>query len=203
MIKNLIFDFGDVFINLDKTATARELQKLGGTTFSKSMMQQNIAYEKGLLSTEDFLNFYQQEFIQATPQQLTSAWNAVLLDFPPNRLSFIQDLAHTQEYRLFLLSNTNALHIQYLREKLSFFDHFKKCFEQFYLSHEIYMRKPDSSIYTFVLQENQLNPEETLFIDDTKENILAAQKMGFHTWHLHPKIDEVTDLFSAKRALFF
>ena len=58
MIKNLIFDFGDIFINLDKPATARELEKLGITDFTSEMIEKNQAYEKGLMTTEDFVDFY-------------------------------------------------------------------------------------------------------------------------------------------------
>ena len=58
MIKNIIFDFGDVFINLDKEATYKELAKLGVTEISEDMMQQYYQYEMGLISTDDFIDFF-------------------------------------------------------------------------------------------------------------------------------------------------
>ena len=75
-------------------------------------------------------------------------------------------------------------------------------FEQFYLSHEIGFRKPNTNIYEFVLQENKLNASETLFIDDTKENTDAAKLLGFKVWNNNPYKQDVVNLFSIKKDLF-
>ena len=74
------------------------------------------------------------------------------------------------------------------------YERFKACFEQFYLSHEIKLRKPNTDIYEFVLQKNKLNPKETLFIDDTEENTEGAKKLGIKCWHLQVGLDDITDL---------
>ncbi|MDP5107101.1 MAG: HAD family phosphatase, partial [Polaribacter sp.] len=151
MIKNIIFDFGDIFINLDKPATYRELAKLGVTKISEEMIGVYYQYEKGLMKTADFINFYHDKFgIEKT--DLVNAWNAILLDFPQKRLDFLKELAASKKYRLFLLSNTNDLHIKWVQDSLGdeFYNEFKNCFEQFYLSHEIHFRKPDAEIYEFV-----------------------------------------------------
>jgi len=204
MIKNLIFDFGDIFINLDKPATARELEKLGITDFTPEMVDKNQAYEKGLMSTVNFVNFYHAKFPNATKEDLVEAWNAILLDFPIHRLKFIQQLANDKKYRLFLLSNTNDLHISWIQHDwgMQLYNQFAACFEQFYLSHEIHFRKPDSDIYEFVLRENDLKASETLFIDDTAENTDAAAKLGIHVWNLIPGEEDVIDLFTHKKSLF-
>jgi putative hydrolase of the HAD superfamily len=196
MIKNIIFDFGDIFINLDKPATYREMAKLGVTDITEEMMSVYHKYEKGLISTEAFLNFYHDKFSIAK-EDLIFAWNAILSDFPKKRLDFLKDLADSKKYRLFLLSNTNDLHIKWIQDSLGkvFYNEFKNSFEQFYLSHEINFRKPDSEIYEFILKENNLISDETLFVDDLKENTDAANKLGIHVWNLIPAKDDVTELF--------
>ncbi|MDC0177128.1 HAD family phosphatase [Polaribacter sp.] len=203
MIKNLIFDFGDIFINLDKKATYIELEKLGITEISGEMMAVANEYEKGLISTDKFIAFFTAE-LKIAKKDLVHAWNAVLLDFPLTRLAFIKALSKHKKYRLFLLSNTNELHISWIQENwgIKLFTEFKKCFEQFYLSHEIHFRKPAVEIYEFVLNENNLIAEETLFIDDVKENTISANALGIHTWNLIPGQEDVTQLFSKKELLF-
>ena len=202
MIKNIIFDFGDIFINLDKQGTYKAMAALGVTEITEDMIQVYHRYEKGLISTEEFIDFYEQK-VHLKREDLVNAWNAVLLDFPKRRLDFITELAASKKYRLFLLSNTNDLHIKWIQNSLgtAFYNEFKNAFEQFYLSHEIHFRKPDLEIYEFVLEENNLNPNETLFVDDLQENTDSAQKLGIHTWNLDPKTEDVTALFSKNYSL--
>ncbi|WP_046745409.1 HAD family hydrolase [Kordia zhangzhouensis] len=204
MIKNIIFDYGDIFINLDKTATARELHKLGINDFTPEMIVKNQAYEKGLISTDAFVHFYHELFPKTSKNELIDAWNAILLDFPRHRLEFIQKLANNKNYRLFLLSNTNDLHISWIQQDwgIELYEEFKKNFEQFYLSHEIQLRKPDTEIYEFVLSKNDLKATETLFIDDTQENTDAAKTLGIHVWNLNPEKEDIVDLFTHKKVLF-
>jgi len=204
MIKNIIFDYGDIFINLDKPATQRELDKLGIDDFTPEMVAKNQAYEKGLISTEEFVNFYHEEFPNTSKKELINAWNAILKDFPRHRMEFITQLAKDNNYRLFILSNTNDLHISWIQQDwgMELYNEFKNCFEQFYLSHEIHFRKPDVDIYEFVLNENNLKPEETIFIDDTKENTDSAATLGIHVWNLIPGEEDVVDLFTHKKSLF-
>ena len=148
MIKNLIFDFGDIFIDLDKTATAKEMTPFGFTSITTELQDILNSYEKGLISSEAFLKTMQLQFPKADREGLRYAWNAIILKFPEHRLTFIEKLALKKEYRLFLLSNNNALHIEKVIENmtLSRFNRFKNCFEQFYLLHEIHLRKPNRDI---------------------------------------------------------
>lgn len=198
MIKNIIFDFGDIFINLDKQATYKELAKLGVTSISEDMINTYHQYEMGLISTDDFVGFYKQKFPQLSSENLINAWNAILLDFPLQRLSFLKELAGSKKYRLFLLSNTNDLHISWIKNDwgTELYNEFKNCFEQFYLSHEINFRKPNANIYEFVLSENNLKASETIFVDDLKENTDAASELGIKVWNLVPGKDEVTNLLN-------
>ncbi|HSP84000.1 MAG TPA: HAD family phosphatase [Gillisia sp.] len=201
MIKNILFDFGDIFVNLDKPATLRELEKYNIREVSEAIQQKNMDYEKGLISSADFLNTYSSEF-NLEKDHIVQSWNSILLDFPEYRFDFIKKLSENKKYRLFLLSNTNEIHIDWIKENVPFFEDFKKCFEAFYLSHEIHFRKPDAAIYKFVLDTHDLNPQESLFIDDTKENTDAAAALGIHIWNLEPGREDIVDLFTAKKELF-
>ena len=200
MIKNIIFDFGDIFINLDKEATYKELAKLGVTDISQDMIETYYQYEMGLISTDEFVGFYQNKFPQLTRKDLVNAWNAILLDFPLHRLDFLKKLVASNKYRIFLLSNTNDLHISWIQNDwgTELYNEFKNCYEQFYLSHEINFRKPNANIYEFVLTENDLKASETIFIDDTKENTDTAKGLGIHVWNLTPGEEDVIDLLKRK-----
>ena len=196
MIKNIIFDFGDIFINLNKEATYKELAKLGVTSISEDMILTYHQYEMGLISTDEFVGFYQNKFPQLQREDLVTAWNAILLDFPRQRLTFLKELVALKKYRIFLLSNTNELHISWIQKDwgMELYNDFKSCFEQFYLSHEINFRKPNANIYEFVLNKNNLKASETIFVDDLKENTEAAKELGINVWNLFPKQDDVVNL---------
>lgn len=203
MIKTIIFDFGDVFINLDKQgAMQNALELFELKVFSDEMIAFNSLYEQGLISTDEFLEFYLENFPKLSRDQILEAWQFILKDFPTNRLEFVQQLAADKKYKLILLSNTNDLHINWIKENIPFYDDFKNSFEGFYLSHEINLRKPNTDIYQFVMDTHELNAEETLFIDDTDENITAASKLGIHTWHINPISDDITELFELKSIPF-
>ena len=197
MIKNIVFDFGDIFINLDKKLFAEELQKIHISQESEEMLPILQQYEMGLVSTDKFLTFF-EERLNVSQDKLKRAWNSILLDFPKERLRFIQNLSESKKYRLFLLSNTNDLHISWIQQNwgMEQYNAFKICFEQFYLSHEINLRKPNNNIYEFVLTSNDLEPKETLFIDDTKENTDAAKALGIHIWNLKPGKEDVLELLT-------
>ena len=169
MIKTLIFDFGDVFINLDKEAPYIEMRKLGIHSFSDEMIEINELYETGIISTSAFLDFYCKICLNTSKTELSEAWNSIILDFPEYRLKYIEALATSKKYQLILLSNTNDLHIEKVIKNMTLerFLRFKNCFDAFYLSQEIHLRKPNSDIYNFVLDTHQINPKEILFIDDT------------------------------------
>lgn len=201
MIKTIIFDFGDVFINLDKPATEKELHSLGLVT-TRELELINQSYEKGTITTREFINQYQQLIPQTSTEQIIQAWNAILKGFPKHRLDFIQKLAKENQYKLILLSNTNELHINWIKENITFYTTFQSCFDAFYLSHEIHLRKPNTDIFQFVLDTHQIQPAETLFIDDTFANTNTARQLGFHVWNNDPIAEDITNLFTIKSDLF-
>lgn len=204
MIKNIIFDFGDVFINLDKKAPEYALGKVGVRVTDHEIFELHNRYEKGLVTTEHLIETYLSTFPSLNEISFKLAWNSIILDFPENRLNWLLNLAKTGEYRLFLLSNTNDLHIEQVIKNMGAINYikFQSCFEKFYLSQHMKMRKPDLEIYDHVLTENNLVARETLFIDDTILNTLAASSLNINTWHLQPGIEDVTELFTIKKDLF-
>ena len=203
MIKALIFDFGNVFLNLDIEKARKDIfDLLGIESFSEEMLATNHLYERGLLSTNEFLTFYQDQFPNLSKQDIIHSWNAVLKDFPEHRLRFLQKLATEKTYKLILLSNTNTLHINWVKSNVPFYETFKNCFDAFYLSHEIGLRKPNKAIFEFILNKNHLMANECLFIDDTEEHINGASRLGIHTWNINPKQDDITELFNTKSLLF-
>lgn len=200
MIKNIVFDFGDVFINLDKQATYRalELYKGKGYELPHHLMGSIFKYEIGDISTDKFVHRFADYFNISPREDFVELWNSILLDFPIHRLVFLKELAKSKKFRLFLLSNTNELHINWIKKDwgMELYNDFKNCFEKFYLSHEINLRKPNEDIYQFVLNENNLKASETLFIDDTKENTDAAEVLGIKVWNLNPENEEITQLLN-------
>lgn len=196
MIDAIIFDFGDVFINLDKQATVDELTNLGLTQWDKDLNQLNLQFETGQISREQFIGGIQKHIPNASTAEILKAWTAILLDFPLYRLEFLQILS--KKYRLFLLSNTDAIHIETFEQNngASFYGDFYKCFEKVYFSFEMGLRKPNPEIYKSVLQQHNLQAKRTLFVDDRKENTDAAAKLGLQVWNLQVGSEDVVDLFN-------
>ncbi len=195
MIKNIIFDLGDVFINLDRLSTQTELKKLGLHEFSNEMTGWNLNYEKGLVSTRDFISYYKSILKHIEEAELIKMWNSILSDFPEYRLKFLENI--DKRYRLFLFSNSNALHLDYFKKTVGdeFYSRFRNCFEKEYYSFQVNLCKPDREAFRFVLENNHLKPEETLFIDDAQENTVSAQKLGMLVWNLKAGKEDVTDLY--------
>ncbi|MFM2368737.1 MAG: hypothetical protein RL619_1037 [Bacteroidota bacterium] len=198
MINTIIFDFGDIFINLDKQATMDALQKLGLSEWNEDLDYLNTQFETGKISREDFLFGIQKHIPNASINEILDAWNAILLDFPLYRLEFLQMLS--KKYRLFLLSNTDSIHIETFEQKngISFYSDFYQCFEKVYFSFEVEMRKPNPEIFNYLANKHDLAPKRTLFIDDKKENTDAALALGFQVWNLQVGKEDVVNLFDKK-----
>lgn len=198
MIKNIILDFGDIFIDLDKSATPKAMAKFGFEHLTPDLEILFKDYERGLVSSPSFLDRVSTYFPKASQEELITAWNAILLEFPDNRLEFIETLSQENHYRLFLLSNTNDIHIEFVKQQMGKekFNRFKNAFDVFYLSYEMGMRKPDLEIFEHVVTVNNLNVAETLFVDDTKENTDAAASLGIHVWNLQVGREDITQLKS-------
>lgn len=198
MIDTIIFDFGDIFINLDKEATPLALKRLGLKEWNSNLDALNLDFEKGKISEMEFIIGLQNYIPNASIHQIREAWNAILLDFPLYRLEFLQMLS--QKYRLFLLSNTDSIHIERFQHKagISFYRDFYQCFEKVYFSYELGMRKPDPEIFEFIIKEHNLLPKNTLFVDDNLQNVESAEKLGIQVWHLQKGEEDVIDIFANK-----
>lgn len=199
--KNIIFDLGGVLINIDYNLTAKAFSDLGITNFqeqfSKATQTQLFdLYEKGLISSDEFRKHI-KEVIKTPTNDITidTAWNTMLLDFPIERLHFLQKVKQT--HRTFLLSNTNDIHIQKINQDLKKEHGIRDLsghFEKVYLSYEVNMRKPDAEIFELVLSQNNLSPSETLFIDDSPQHIETAKKLGIQTYWLDVTKETVLNL---------
>ncbi|MFV8270329.1 HAD family hydrolase [Flavobacterium sp. GT2N3] len=198
MINSIIFDFGDIFINLDKEAPIAAFTKLGLKEWTEDLNILNLSFEKGKISELQFIEGFQKHIPHASIDEIRSAWNTIILDFPLYRLEFLQMLS--QKYRLFLLSNTDAIHIDTFQHKagITFYREFYQCFERVYFSFELGMRKPDAEIFNYLVKKHDLTPKRTLFIDDKKENTDAALALGFQVWNLQVGKEDVVQLFDIK-----
>jgi putative hydrolase of the HAD superfamily len=158
----------------------------------------NETFEVGGISEQDFLKGLQELSHQATIPEVRKAWNTILGDFPSEHLEFLQELNKT--YKLYLLSNTDSIHIHHFEQRYGgdFTKVFYGCFEKVYFSFEHKMRKPNPEIYLKVLNDHRMSPERTLFIDDKKDNVVAAETFGIQTWLLQPETEDVTKLFQLK-----
>ncbi|MCD6544696.1 MAG: HAD family phosphatase [Flavobacteriaceae bacterium] len=204
MIENIIFDLGDVFVNLDHKKFQDKLHFLGLKDVTSNMTGFNQLYEKGLVSTKEFKAYYKDILKKGgfSDEELVNSWVSILGEFPLHRLLFLENIP--KKYRLFLLSNTNELHINHVQTQFGngFYDRFVNCFDKIYYSHEIHMRKPDADPFQLIISENELSPSATLFVDDTLENIEMANHLGIQTWHINPEKDDVSELFTIKNDLF-
>lgn len=194
-IKNIIFDLGGVIINLDYAKSTDALRTFASADTQVDFSQQAQSelfdlYERGDISCEAFREGLRQEYgLQATDDQLDEAWNSMLLDIPAERIALLKALS--KKYRLFLLSNTNAIHMRAFNQIVA--DNFgipslDSLFEKAYYSHLVRKRKPGAEVFEQILAENGLRKEETLFIDDTWQHIDGAQKVGLQTLHLAPPL---------------
>jgi len=199
MINAIIFDFGDVFLNLETDAQVEAFQKLGlNELWTDDLMAQNDRFEKGQITEQEFLESFQKELPNASLLDIRAAWNTIIGDFPLERLEFLQMLSG--KYRLFLLTNTDEIHISWFEHKtgMSFCTAFYTSFEKVLYSYEMGMRKPDPAIYSHIMEKYDLSPKRTLFIDDKKSNTDAAAALGLHVWNLQVGKEDVTELFQKK-----
>ena len=203
-IKNIIFDFGDVCINLEKQRLENKFKALGFEAYTKAMETVNHLFEKGLVSEEEFLNTFRASSAKANfigIEDIKQAWNSLLGELPMHRVEFLESLVGS--YQLFLLSNTDSIHIQHFETTYpkDLVSRFYACFDRVYFSFKMHQRKPDAAIYETVLKAHNLNMLETLFVDDKLENIKAASALGIQVWHLQVGRQEVVDLASKLKGL--
>jgi putative hydrolase of the HAD superfamily len=191
-IKNIIFDLGGVILNIDFKRTEDALKDLGIADLSNYMKKTHLLsffreYEMGKIDDNTFIKAIQSlSEKEISDVDAVNAWNALLLDFPDDRIALLKELK--KKYRLFLLSNTNAIHHRKFQDQLyqQTGYYLEDLFEKTYYSHVVGMSKPDVAIFQLVINENKLNPSETLFVDDTELNMKGAIEAGLHIAHIRP-----------------
>jgi glucose-1-phosphatase len=188
-IKHIIFDLGNVILNIEYQKTINEFNKIGikdASVFYSQSIQQEIfnLLETGKISEFDFLIEVNKLCPKASHKQILSAWNALILDLPQKRISLINNLKSS--FSIYLLSNTNVIHINEIKKKIGVkkYNSFYNLFNKVYYSHEIGIRKPNPEAFNVILNENELNVNEVLFIDDSIQHIKTAKKLGIKTYHL-------------------
>lgn len=199
-IKNLLFDLGGVLLNIDYNKTADAFKKLGVHQFDELYSQAGAnhlfeALETGEISETDFYKaIHKYCHPSATQQQIEIAWNAMLIEFRIESLDYLTVLK--AKYNIYLLSNTNSIHLKAFSKifkdetgKANLDDYFIKA----YYSHKINKRKPYTATYQFVLDDAGIIAEETLFIDDSINNIEGAKAAEIQVYHLlaHDKIEDI------------
>jgi epoxide hydrolase-like predicted phosphatase len=192
-IKNIIFDYGKVIIDLDFDLTRAAFEKQGVSNFNNLFTEFSQhpffhLFDCGLISEEEFrMHLRTATGLPLTDAVIDSCWNAMLMEIPKSRMDYLTELK--KSFNTYLLSNTNSIHLDfisaYLQKQFGIKDIAEK-FTKAYYSCQCSMRKPDEKIFQLVMEENNLLPEETLFIDDSAVNIETADKLGMNVILIMP-----------------
>ena len=189
-VKNIIFDYGNVIFKIDFARVQQSFKELGinnvGDFFSHT--QQNPIFDefdRGQIGALEFRERIRQITGIATlsDEQIDMAWNSMLIGVGEGNHDLLLKLKG--KYHTFLLSNINEIHYNFIMKYLERdfgFEGNDHLFEKAYYSHFTGMRKPEPALFNKVLAENELKPEETLFIDDSPQHLAAAAKLGIQTF---------------------
>lgn len=200
-IRHIIFDLGNVIINVDTEATMKSIARRGITNLEKiqpKLLASDTYYklETGAISPDNFRAAIREAVdVPYSDEEIDEDWNAMLLDIPPERVKFMTRLK--SKYKLYLLSNTN--HIHWLSYDRYFQDHFdypgiNTFFTHCWYSYLMGVRKPDPAIFRKVMEEGGFRKGEVAFVDDLKENVDVAATQGMVPVHLPPGM-EIMELF--------
>ena len=206
-IKNIIFDLGGVLLTLDYHSVPKSFMALGFENFDEVYSQAKQSdlfnkFETGSISAKEFRKRIRGEKLNISDSEIDRCWNSIILSFSQATLDYLRELK--ESYTLYLLRNTNEIHIKDFVQKIEdSVGHKNYCdvFEKIYYSNEIGFRKPDTACFDFVIQENQLNRNETLFIDDTEKNIEGAKKAKIETF-LYPQNEGLRETLTDVLAQF-
>ncbi len=201
MIKNIIFDFGGVIIDIDYNRAIEEFRKKGLDDFTKHFtgIEQSEIFDeldKGNIKKSEFINYIKELYKNnLSGKEIEDIWNLILIGIPPHRIKLLKELG--KNYRIFLLSNTNEIHYKKYNDDLMEeygINDISLLFEKAYFSFKLRMRKPDKEIFELAINENKLIPAETLFIDDSLPNLHSPSKLGINVFHLKQGKD-VSEIF--------
>ena len=190
-IKNIVFDLGGVLVDLDFKSAINGLQEAGFANVKEQLQAFDRGgifqkFELGEVNADEFRTAIRENStVTLTDEEVDTLWNLMLLEIPREKLELILELRG--KYMVYLLSNTNSIHWDYVCKNAFNYRGFRvnDYFEETFLSFEMHLAKPDKAIFEKVLEEANLLPEETLFIDDSEANCQAAEELGIHTHHYH------------------
>ena len=200
-VKNILFDLGNVLINIDFLKVKSAFENLGIKDFDQQFSQLTASalfedLETGKITAPEFyLKMQLQSNITLSAESIKYAWNAILLDFRAESMKRLTELK--KNYRLFLLSNTNVVHLDEVNNILHRqigVRNLDEFFDKAYYSHVVGLRKPHREVFDFVLKDAGITAHETIFIDDTAPHIATADSLGFQTHLLLPgeRIESLT-----------
>ncbi|MDU1905940.1 MAG: HAD family phosphatase [Dysgonomonas sp.] len=201
-IKNIIFDFGGVImdININKTINAFADLNIDGLN-ANDIISSHKSFlhdlEVGTITPDEFINSIYKEYPAASnvsDKRIWDAWNCLLQPYDPERIAMVHKLK--DYYNLYLLSNTNFPHRVKFKEiyRRQFSENLEDLFVESFYSDELHLRKPNIEIYKQVVEKARINPETTLFIDDNEANITSARAFGLQAYHLTGG-EKITDIF--------
>lgn len=185
----ILFDLGGVLIDIDYHATEKAFQKLGVSDFNERYTQlaQNALFDRfecGEISAQHFVNLLlPYTHLGTSPNQVVAAWNAMIGCFPQRKIDLLLKLKN-QQLPIFLLSNTNALHMVEVAKSLQKVSDsgLNTFFQKVFLSHEIGKRKPHSDTFVWVCAQMGFAPKDVLFFDDSPQHIEGAKAAGLQTY---------------------
>lgn len=198
MIRDLVFDFGGVVVDLDYEGALDAFRRLGvrdAEHWLDKYRQRGIFLdlERGRISADEFLEGLAELCgRKVSYDDAQRAWCAFVRDVPRKRLEALRRLG--KEHRLFLLSNTNPFLMEWARSPrfTSEGEPLDAFFDKLFLSYEMRVVKPDREIFLDMILDAGLDPAYTLFVDDGRENVEAAAALGFPTYQPHPGEDWTT-----------
>ena len=195
-ICNLIFDLGNVILNIDTKLSEIAFSKYGMNNFSElyTLAAQNELFDRlevGSISENEFYDEFRRiTGCKLSNKTLEECWDALIMDFPAARIEMLKRLKSEGKYRTFILSNTNIIHYRNytaLLKRTYGVNGLESLVEHAYFSHEIGLKKPNREIFDYVVEHSHIKPEESIFIDDNEANIKAADALGFNTIFLNDK----------------
>lgn len=180
----IIFDFGGVILDINPDLSRHKFAVMLGVENARRLEEEQVPqlYESGRMTRGEFVaKINQIGGTNYSEEEILNAWNAMLLAYQKPRIEWIKRLRNT--HKLLMLSNTNESHFEYFHNKLiaEYGVTFYQLFDHVYLSHEMGLLKPSLEIFQKVIDEQQLNPLRTLFIEDTQRNADAARQVGLQT----------------------
>jgi FMN phosphatase YigB (HAD superfamily) len=183
-VKNLILDLGGVLVDVDPQETDIAMKRILSPEGIDSIRCDKIPemlldLETGKIKRHEFLDHIRKYCKpDVLDEEIEDAWCAMVLDFPHERVDMVKSLS--EKYQIFLLSNTNSLHIKYFEKEFKNRYHFsiQKLFNKVYYSSEIGIRKPDTESILFVLNDAGIKAEETIMVDESEDNCMAAESLG-------------------------